>query len=89
MTTRLTLHLDEGLIEKAKTFSRAQGKSVSQLVADYFSALESVDQALPLPPGVASLRGVLKGEDLDAEDYRRHLRDKYDVSKLNRSGSKL
>ncbi len=35
-STKLTLRLPESLIEKAKTFSQQTGKSVSQIVADYF-----------------------------------------------------
>ncbi len=36
MQTKLTLRLDEALIQRAKAEARRTGKSVSQLVAEYF-----------------------------------------------------
>ena len=36
MNTKLTLRLDENLIKSAKNYASSSGKSVSQLVADYF-----------------------------------------------------
>ena len=41
MKTKLTLRLDDQLIRKAKDYSDRSGKSVSRLVADYFSLIES------------------------------------------------
>ena len=37
--TKLTLRLDSGLIEHAKSFAQDHQRSVSQLVADYFARL--------------------------------------------------
>jgi hypothetical protein len=37
--TKLTLRLDEGLIHRAKRYASEQDRSLSQLVADYFSRL--------------------------------------------------
>lgn len=72
--TKLTLRLDSGLIEQAKRYGKAHGKSLSQLVADFFTALEAEDQDAPsLPPLVASLKGVARGIELDEDDYRQHL----------------
>lgn len=36
MVTKLTLRIDETLIEQAKGEARRRGTSVSRLVADYF-----------------------------------------------------
>jgi len=78
MPTKLTLRMDEKLIERAKAHSKATGKSVSQLVADYLAMLEDRPAGeLRLRPIVHSLRGLLRGADLGEEDYRRHLEDKY------------
>ena len=41
MRTRLTLRLEDQLIEKAKLYAAQAGKSVSQIVADYFKLLTS------------------------------------------------
>ncbi len=79
MPTKLTLRMDEKLIERAKAHSKATGKSVSQLVADYLALLQDrpAREEERLRPIVRSLRGLLRGADLGEEDYRRHLEDKY------------
>ena len=78
MPTKLTLRMDEKLIERAKAHSKATGKSVSQLVADYLALLQDRPAGeVRLRPIVRSLRGLLRGADLGVEDYRRHLEDKY------------
>ncbi len=39
MQTKLTLRLDDRLIRKAKDFASKNGKSLSQVVGDYFAAI--------------------------------------------------
>jgi len=75
MQTKLTLRIDEALIEKAKRYGHAHGKSVSQLVAAYFALLDRTepDGESGLPPLAAALRGVAAGCGLDERDYREHL----------------
>lgn len=78
MATKLTLRLDEALIEKAKRYAKSRNTSVSQLVADYLRLLE--EQAAPeARPGplTAALRGMLRGEAVDEADYLRHLETKH------------
>ena len=41
MNTKLTLRLDEDLIRAAKRYAGNSGKSVSQLVADYFAVIDA------------------------------------------------
>ena len=80
MNAKLTLRLDEQLIARAKAIGKAQGKSVSQLVAEYFAALNlpgAASAADDLPPGVRSLLGALEGREVNVEDYRDHLMEKY------------
>ncbi len=79
MNTKLTLRLDDHLIDKAKRYSDRSGKSVSQLVADFFAAIDS-DQDVPgteISPRVRSLRGAFKGSPATEEDYRRYLEEKH------------
>ncbi len=79
MNTKLTLRLDDQLIDKAKRYSDRSGKSVSQLVADFFAAIES-DEDIPgteISPRVRSLRGAFKRSTATEEDYRRYLEEKY------------
>jgi hypothetical protein len=78
--TKLTLRIEEELIERVKSYSQKSGKSVSQLFADYIKMLpesggrQSKPQTTPL---VRSLRGLLRGAQIDEEDYRRHLAEKH------------
>lgn len=77
MASKLTLRLDEELIRRAKEHSRRTGRSVSRIVADYFAALGEAPGEAKLPPVVSSLKGALRGADVDEEDYRRHLEERY------------
>jgi hypothetical protein len=79
MSTKLTLRLDGHLIARAKRYSDRSGKSVSQLVADYFALIEA-DEPIPgteLTPRVRAMIGSLKGSSIGEEDYRRHLEEKH------------
>ncbi len=62
MKTKLTLRLDEALIKSAKKHAHIMGKSVSQMVADYFYLLDrqSLRKTTELTPLVKSLKGSLK-----------------------------
>jgi Family of unknown function (DUF6364) len=82
MQTKLTLRIEEELINRAKSYSQRTGKSVSQLVADYIKMLpwmeKPQEERAPVPtPIVESMRGVLRGVHLDEEEYRRYLEEKY------------
>ena len=77
MNTKLTLRLDEKLIASAKRHSAESGKSVSQLVSDFFALIDAEDSDVDITPRVRSLRGVLAGSGLDESDYRRHLEEEY------------
>lgn len=78
MQTKLTLRLDERLIRDAKHYARRSGKSLSQMVAEYFSTVTSPDAVREdLTPAVSRLKGVLAGTNVDPEDYRRYLEGKY------------
>ncbi|MBU2600835.1 MAG: antitoxin [Actinobacteria bacterium] len=77
MNTKLTLRLDDRLIASAKRHSAESGKSVSQLVADFFALIDAQDRDVDITPRVRSLRGVLAGSGLDESDYHRHLEEKY------------
>ncbi len=79
MHAKLTLRLDAELIQSAKTYSRQTGKSLSQIVADYFARLtaRSIEDDGDTTPLVRTLRGSLRGAEVDESDYRRHLEEKY------------
>lgn len=79
MNTKLTLRLEEDLIRSAKKHASIMGKSVSQMVADYFYLLDkkSSKGKQQITPIVKSLRGSLKGSGVDEKDYKDYLEDKY------------
>jgi len=79
VNTKLTLRMDDHLIDRAKRYAARSGKSVSQIVADYFALIEA-DEDIPgteLTPRVRALVGSLKGATVTEDDYRRHLEEKY------------
>ncbi len=77
MNTKLTLRLDDRLIESAKHHAAESGRSISQLVADFFALIEAGGGDIEVTSRVRSLRGVLTGFGLDESDYQRHLEEKY------------
>jgi|AP45_3_1055517.scaffolds.fasta_scaffold567614_1 hypothetical protein len=78
MQTKLTLRLDDLLIEQAKTYAKRSGKSVSQLVAEYFSLLHTSSPAkTDLSPSVEKLKGALKKSKTRIEDYHEYLEEKH------------
>jgi len=79
MMAKLTLRLEDALIDQAKAYAKRRGKSLSQVVADYFALLETDGPMIEhdLPPLTRALRGALRGADIDESDYRQHLEEKY------------
>ena len=79
MQTKLTLRLDNDLIEKAKILAKKRGKSLSRIVSEYFSHVTSKEFKSDddLPPVVKSLYGSLAGSDIDEEDYKKYLESKH------------
>jgi len=79
MQRKLTLRLDDRLIVNAKAHAKRRGTSVSRLVADYFSVLEGRPKGtrVELTPTVRSLKGALRGGQVDKRDYRKYLEEKY------------
>ena len=79
MLTKLTLRMDDNLIESAKEYSAQTGKSVSRIVADLFEIIknEKLKKEETLTPTVKSLKGILKGKQLDERDYKKYLEAKY------------
>ena len=78
MQTKLTLRLDDQLVKDAKHYARGAGKSLSQMVAEYFSAVTS-HEAAPgeLTPTVSMLKGTLAGTKVDRDDYRAYLEGRH------------
>ncbi len=79
MNTKLTLRLDEHLIESAKEYSAQTGKSVSKIVSDFFVIIknEKLNKNSSVTPTVESLKGIIKDSKFSDNDYKSYLEDKY------------
>jgi len=77
MQTKLTLRLEDELIKQAKKHAKEQGKSLSQIVADYFTIFTKKTKKQRIAPITQSLIGILKESNFDEKDYKKHLEEKY------------
>lgn len=80
MDKKLTLSLDQGIIEKAKVYAKSNNTSLSKLIESYLAALTAKTKGKPkISPLVESLSGVI---DLptyfdEKEAYSEYLKEKY------------
>ena len=72
---KLTLSVDERVIERARRYSARHRTSISQLVTDYLTQLDE-PAGTELAAWVRRLRGILPKE-ASVDDYRRHLEEKH------------
>lgn len=81
MSTKLTLTIDQTVIEKAKKYAADSGRSLSDIVETYLRAItvEGAKDGSALSPVVKSLKGTYKvPEDFDyKQELAKALRDKY------------
>ncbi|MXY57137.1 MAG: antitoxin [Gammaproteobacteria bacterium] len=78
MQTKLTLRMDDRLIAGAKQHAARAGKSLSQVVAEYFLVCMSGSQgSVDETPRVSRLRGCLKDKGVAEADYLKYLEDKH------------
>ncbi len=72
MTTKLTLTIDDTVIDSAKKYARQRGKSLSDIVENYLKSISvSGESVQTLSPRVAKLMGSVKlPEDFD---YKKEL----------------
>jgi len=77
MQTKLTLRLEDSLIQQAKDYAKEHDKSLSQVVADYFQILTQQTEKPVISPVTKSLIGVLDSSDIDQKDYKKYLEEKY------------
>jgi hypothetical protein len=83
METKLTLRMDDKIINAAKIQARKQGLSLSKLVADYLQMIASKKASASTfkpTPILAEITGVLhqnsSKKDL-REEYHQYLEEKY------------
>ena len=81
MSAKLTLHIDEQVIESAKIFAKNHQISLSKLAENYFKTLVQHEstQTRHIPGVVGELAGILKDKNIEysKDDYIDYLEDKY------------
>jgi predicted CopG family antitoxin len=73
MNTKLTLTIEQSVIEKAKKYAKEKERSLSDLIENYLKALtnDNVQNDIELTPIVKSLKGTFKAPK--NIDYKKEL----------------
>lgn len=83
MNSKLTLKINQEIIEKAKKYATERKLSLSRLIENYLSSLttdkKNNSNEIEISPFIKSLKtGVKIPADLDIKnEYRKHLEKKY------------
>ena len=79
METKLTLKLDQTVIQSVKQYAEKNNRSLSKLVEDYFRNLISENEpSHRYSPLVEELSGVISENDIKNLDYVAYLEQKYE-----------
>ena len=81
MNTKLTLSLEKEVIEKAKIYAKGTGRSLSEMVENYFKSLVVKPEEKDINPKVKKLIGrITLPEDFDIKKAREeHYKEKYGI----------
>jgi hypothetical protein len=82
MQTKLTLTLEQSIIEQAKLYAKDKGRSLSELIENYLKVvLEDNQQEVKLSPSIKKLKGSIQLPE--NFDYKKELTEvlsaKYNV----------
>lgn len=81
MNTKLTLTIEQSIIEKAKKYASGKGRSLSNIVENYLKAITKEDniESTDLTPIVKSLKGTFKApKNIDyKKELSKRLTEKY------------
>ena len=81
MNTKLTLTIEQEIIQKAKEYAKQKNRSLSDIIENYLKMLTKEDkkESTKLSPVVKSLRGSFKApKDMDYKaELRNRLEEKY------------
>jgi len=79
MNIKLTLKIDNSIIEKAKSYARNKNTSLSKLIESYLGKLVEPNDNDEITPFVKSLSGIIDlPENFDSKkEYKKHLENKY------------
>jgi hypothetical protein len=73
MNTKLTLTIEQSIIEKAKIYAKGKGHSLSDIIENYLKVItkEEVKSEIEITPIVKSLKGSFKVPS--SFDYKKEL----------------
>ena len=72
MNTKLTLTIEQSIIEKAKSYAKEKGRSLSDIIENYLKAITTEQRVIEdFSPLVNSLRGSFKAPE--NFDYKKEL----------------
>ena len=72
MNTKLTLTIEQSIIEKAKSYAKERGRSLSDIIENYLKAITTEKRVVEdISPLVNSLRGSFKAPE--SFDYKKEL----------------
>jgi len=77
MSTKLTLSIEQDVIEKAKSYAKLQGRSLSNIIEEYLKSIssdEKVNQKQELSNILKELKGSIKPPK-DKYSYKEILED--------------
>lgn len=80
MNTKLTLSLNQQIIEKAKAYAKSQDMSLSNLIENYLHSLTQTTEKEPkISSLVENLTGVIpsQSDEMDKKEYYDYLEKKY------------
>lgn len=79
MDTKLTLKLDQQVIEQAKTFAKERNTSLSKLIENHLLLLVEQERKYEVTSLVKSLSGIVNlPENFDYKsEYQHHITSKY------------
>jgi len=81
MNTKLTLTIEQEIIQKAKEYAKQKNRSLSDIIENYLKMLTKEDkkESTKLSPVVKSLRGSFKApENMDYKaELKKRIEEKY------------
>lgn len=78
MNTKLTLNLDKGVIEEAKSYAKNHQVSLSKLIENYLNSLtRETKKQQSVSSLVDSLTGIIPNDYDEKQDYRNYIDKKY------------
>ena len=79
MDVKLTLKMDRNVINSMKQYAAQSGKSLSNLVEDFFKSMTTTGKKTePISPLVKELSGIISEKDLKNINYTDYLKKKYE-----------